>query len=146
MTSGTDITTQPDYSLLASIHTRCFSKGWNAGEFAAMFANGGILAFVAKGKAGFGVLRIIGNEAEIITLAVLPEHQKKHIGTQILSAMLKSAGELGVEEVFLEVREKNIPAINLYEKSGFAILAKRKGYYSNADGTSEDAIVMKKGL
>ena len=43
------------------------------------------------------------------------------------------------EVVTLEVRASNMKAQNLYQKYGFAVVGRRKGYYSD-DG--EDALIM----
>ena len=47
-------------------------------------------------------------------------------------------------QVFLEVRESNIAAIKLYEKSDFHQIDMRKNYYPQADGSREHAIIMVK--
>ena len=55
------------------------------------------------------------------------------------------AARLGAEQVFLEVRVSNAPAITLYRSEAFAAVARRKAYYppSPIDGTREDALVMR---
>lgn len=53
--------------------------------------------------------------------------------------MIKRTGEMGINTIFLEVRESNQPAIVLYEKMGFEHMGVRKGYYSDP---TEDAITM----
>ena len=52
------------------------------------------------------------------------------------------------EQVFLEVRESNAPAIALYERAGFKPVARRESYYpAGSDGhPREDALVMRRGL
>ena len=57
-----------------------------------------------------------------------------------MEEMFKDCREKELKTLFLEVRESNYPAINLYEKSGFKEVSRRKNYYK--DG--ETAIVMKK--
>jgi hypothetical protein len=49
----------------------------------------------------------------------------------------------GCEFITLEVRESNLPAIELYEKSGFERMGIRKNFYSNP---AENAIVMRKRM
>ena len=43
---------------------------------------------------------------------------------------------MGVNKIFLEVREKNAPAISLYIKNGFVKISERKNYYGD-----ENAVV-----
>lgn len=136
----------PDYSLLSAIHSSCFDRGWNREEFNGLFAIGGTLAFIAPQNNGFGILRITGDEAEVITLAVLPHCRREGIGKTLVSSMLAYAAERGVTAVFLEVREDNEVAKALYAALGFAIISRRKHYYRNSNGSETDAIVMRKTL
>ena len=46
-----------------------------------------------------------------------------------------------VKKIFLDVAEDNLPAIKLYEKSGFHLIHRRKGYYQN--GTTDALIYIK---
>lgn len=52
----------------------------------------------------------------------------------IATKLLKSIINLKPENITLEVREDNIPAINLYKKLGFVVVSKRERYYGNIDG------------
>jgi hypothetical protein len=56
---------------------------------------------------------------------------------------LKTLGERGAEEVFLEVRASNSPAIELYRASGFRPVGVRSDYYRNP---REDALVLRLGF
>ena len=139
------ITTTPDFSLLESIHKQCFPNYWRTMEFADMFMIKGAWAVICDNM-GLGILRIIGDEAEIITIATLPEYRQQGIGKKIVQSMLGLAKKQNVKEIFLEVRESNIAAQKLYLSAGFAIISKRKNYYHNEDGTCEDALIMKMDL
>jgi ribosomal-protein-alanine N-acetyltransferase len=136
----------PDVVALSVIHRDCFAPGWSEEAFAGLFATPGTLAFVAHNNAGFGVLRIVGDEAEIITMAVLFRNRRSGIGNMIVDSMVHFAKACGVKTVFLEVRKSNIAAMALYHKFGFSEISCRERYYHNSDGSSEDAIVMKKVL
>ncbi len=140
-----NITTAPDCTLLASIHGASFIHPWDENAFGEIFSVGGTYAFIAPGS-GFAVMRMLGHDAEIITLAVLPEKRRQENGRALTRAMITTAREKGVESLFLEVRERNSAAIGLYESLGFATISRRRKYYANPDGTCEDALVMKKGL
>lgn len=78
-------------------------------------------------------------ELQIIQVTVAKEYQRQGIGYQLLSDLLM---ECDCEEVILEVREDNTPAIELYKKTGFVTYGERKMYYK--DGTS--ACLMRKEM
>jgi len=81
-------------------------------------------------------------KGHIVSIAVLPEHRKKGIGSSLIVDAMKKMVEYKATECYLEVRVSNTPAINLYSKLGFMIVKTMKGYY--ADG--EDAYVMARKL
>ena len=87
--------------------------------------------------AGFLVARTLTDgEYEILNLAVCPEFRQHGIARSLLEAFLE-----GVEgDVYLEVRESNRPALNLYKSMGFQEVAVRKQYYEDP---REDGIVLK---
>ena len=141
MKTKIEMTALPDFALLSAIHQACFAQGWNQQAFSDLFNITGTLAFTAD-IAGFGILRLLVDEAEILTIAVLPEARRQGIGKTIFSSMLQWAKEKNVKSVFLEVAESNITAQELYKSAGFAIVSRRKNYYNH----NEDAIVMQKSL
>jgi ribosomal-protein-alanine N-acetyltransferase len=87
--------------------------------------------------AGFVVAREVAPaEREILNLAVDPSERRKGIARGLLQDMLRSTGGTW----FLEVRESNAAAIQLYESVGFNRAGRRPDYYYNP---AEDAIVMR---
>jgi len=55
----------------------------------------------------------------IYTLVIHPAHLKEGIGSSLIKFALRHGLEEHVKSVRLDVYEKNLPAIRLYEKSGF---------------------------
>lgn len=90
-----------------------------------------------------GMLFTGGPEADVLTLAVHPRHWGNGTGTALLSALIDEARQRRCTEVFLEVREDNQRARDLYKRHGFAEVGVRRGYYQPA---GVDAIVMRKDL
>ncbi len=86
----------------------------------------------------FVIFRIIGDEAELLRIAVAGEHRHKSLGHMLLEHMIGCCLMRYVSNIFLEVRKSNKAAIKLYEKSDFIELGIRKDYYSNP---VEDAII-----
>lgn len=91
---------------------------------------------------GFLMWRRIGDEAEILTLAVAPEQQRRGCAGALLDAVMDALRREGVRSFFLEVDTGNAAAISLYEGRGFIRVARRKRYYRSG----ADALVMRADL
>jgi ribosomal-protein-alanine N-acetyltransferase len=94
---------------------------------------------------GFGIMNYATTEAHLLKLSIGPEHQRQGLGQKMLLHLMSMAKIHGAEEMFLEVRVSNTPAITLYEKHHFVEVGIRKGYYPANEvlGTpKEDAITM----
>ena len=79
------------------------------------------------------------DELHVATIATHPDFRRRGLGKKILVHALLAAQEEGVIRAFLEVREKNEAAQNLYRNLGFVEDGRRKEYYKD---TMEDAILM----
>lgn len=90
---------------------------------------------------GYGFIKIIIDEAELLNIAITPHLQGKGIGKHLLSHLLSEAKKLKAKECFLEVRESNHAAYHLYENYGFNEVGRRANYYPSPQGF-EDALIM----
>ncbi len=88
---------------------------------------------------GYGGLWTVGDEGEIINIAVKKEYRGQGIGKALLGEILNYAKLRKVFQVSLEVRQSNAIAQQLYKYFGFKEIAVRKGYYSEP---KEDALMM----
>ena len=86
---------------------------------------------------GFLVWQETDFEAEVLQIAVLSSYQGQKIGTALFDFLPAD------KEIFLEVRESNMPALLFYKKEKFEEIARRKAYYH---APVEDAIVMKREI
>lgn len=82
---------------------------------------------------------LILDEAEIHRIAVKEEYRHSGVAGRLLHEMFKVLRDIGIVSVHLEVRQSNHDAIKLYEKFGFMIKGRRKGYYQE---TGEDALIL----
>jgi len=82
---------------------------------------------------------MIVDEIHIATIATHPDFRQQGLGEKILSFALQSAKDEGALTSFLEVREGNSAALNLYYKFGYVESGRRECYYKDND---EDAILM----
>ena len=133
-----------DASAIARAEEICFSDAWQERDILGYLSTEGGMVFVAisDGEVVAYILgRLIAPEAEIYRIAVLPEKRRRGIGYRLLDYAMKTERGRGLETVFLEVRSKNTPAINLYTAYGFKPAGVRKGYYKNPD---DDAVIMLK--
>jgi [ribosomal protein S18]-alanine N-acetyltransferase len=77
--------------------------------------------------------RNLGEEAEILDLAVAKKHRRQGYGCFLLENFLLLARESGTGRIFLEVRESNTPAISLYRTFGFSAVGRRPNYYRHPE-------------
>src|SRR3954454_23246652 len=87
----------------------------------------------------YGGIWLMVDEAHVTTFAVHPLWRRRHVGDQLLLALLDVAVARRAHEATLEVRLSNLAARKLYEKFGFRPVGLRPRYYSD-DG--EDALIM----
>lgn len=88
---------------------------------------------------GYLAFEQIADEGSIIEVAVRPDCRRQGIAKRLIESASDSSE--GLSEVFLEVRESNMPAVALYEGLGFERIALRRDYY---DAPKENAIIMRK--
>ena len=78
---------------------------------------------------GYCMMRIFYNEANITNMAIKSSRQREGLGLFLLGHVLN---QLPIKSsVFLEVKEGNLPAINLYQRLGFKVINLRKNYYKD---------------
>ncbi len=103
------------------------------------------LAFVAEnassgGIAGFAIVSLTLPEAELETIAVVAESQRRGVARQLLSELAEALRSAGVDVLALEVRASNEPALALYRSFGFSESGRRPRYYLDP---VEDAVLMR---
>ena len=93
----------------------------------------------------FTVISVIFDEAEILDFSVAKHFQGKGFGQKLLSYIMNHLSYKGIEKLFLELRESNVPAVNIYKKYDFKKISVRKNYYRVGDNY-EDALVLQATL
>ena len=127
------------FEKLSNLHKKCFpNKPWSADDFRDLKQSG---CEIIMSENGFIVYRQILDEAEIITIGVNPEMQRKGIATAMIGIIENILKNQGVKKIFLEVASNNIAGQKLYKNTGFDQVGLRPKYY---DGI--DAILMAKNL
>ncbi len=82
---------------------------------------------------GYAGLWFDGDVTQVMTIGVAHAVQRQGIGTALLTALVERSRELGASAVLLEVAVDNAPAMALYERFGFEVLARRRRYYQPED-------------
>jgi ribosomal-protein-alanine N-acetyltransferase len=86
------------------------------------------------------------DEAEILSIAVAPDHRGRGLSRELLLTHLGHLAGRGIRTVFLEVEENNQPARRLYARAGFAVTGRRERYYREANGQQLNALLMRRDL
>jgi len=92
---------------------------------------------------GWAGVRVVGDEAEVLTVGVVPAARRQGIALALLADLYAEAKRRGAVAVYLEVRVDNEAARRLYDREGFVKVGLRRGYY---DGGRVDAEVMRRDL
>ena len=92
---------------------------------------------------GWAGIMLLGEDAEILTVGVVPFRRRQGIATLLVDALESHGATQGVTDVFLEVRVDNAGAIALYERRGYERVGTRRGYYEHG---RVDAAVMRRDL
>ena len=135
--------TEEDVAAVAALEAENFSRPWSYDAFYKTLSDENYIVMIAKDTdalLGYCVLLCMGEEADITNVCTAPEARGKGVATVMLNALTEAGEERGVTEFFLEVRESNVPARNLYTKLGFEEIGLRKNYY---DEPKEHAVLMK---
>jgi ribosomal-protein-alanine N-acetyltransferase len=132
---------------IAALHARLFDPAWDTESIVNSIEDPTSASFIAQIRepavlAGFVLGRIAADEAEIITIGVAPEWQKRGIGRRMVEGLVRAARRAEVKRVYLEVATDNLAAGALYTSMGFRPAGGRKGYYKRADGPNVDAIIL----
>lgn len=140
---------QLDLPVLVSMERTLFADSpWSMGQFKEEFKGvpNSRYFLVATNEAdqiaGYaGVLVVApGVEADVLTVAVLPDYTRQGIATYFMNELERWSREKQASAMMLEVGVENSRAIALYEKLGYQTIATRKSYY----GPGLDAYVMRK--
>ncbi|ALS32058.1 ribosomal-protein-alanine N-acetyltransferase [Pseudoalteromonas translucida KMM 520] len=132
---------------LMAIETACHSHPWTLNTMSSCIGGRyfNLAAFNGDTMVGFYIGEKAGPDFTLMDICVAPSEQGKGIAKQLLSQFIDYGEQQNAENLFLEVRESNTPAIKLYENAGFIEMSVRKNYYPSdnpAKNGFEDAILM----
>jgi ribosomal-protein-alanine N-acetyltransferase len=96
-----------------------------------------------RAVAGFAVASLLAPQAELESIAVAAESQRRGLARRLVAALAADLRPARIMEVVLEVRVSNLPALALYRALGFTESGRRPRYYSDP---VEDAVLMRLGI
>jgi ribosomal-protein-alanine N-acetyltransferase len=135
-----------DLGALHALERRCHSHPWNLRHFASALHDASTRVAVLRAGCeilGFAVAQVVSDEMHIHNLVVSPERRRHGLGRWLLGDTIAWGVASGARRAFLEVRQSNWGALELYRKAGFESVAVRRGYYA---GPTEDALVLHREL
>lgn len=131
--------------VMTALYARCFpDRPWNVDEITALLGRPDVVPVSAPN--GFVLASCFAPEAEILTIAVSPDHRRHGIGATLLETLCGQLPSRGIKTVFLEVAAGNTAALGLYKRFDFQEVGRRKAYYSRKGAPAEDALVMRRAL
>ena len=137
--------TLKDLEKISDIFYSEFDDYWTINMLKQELENSNTYYVVAKINdeiVGFGGVYKILDEMNINYIVTKKNKRNLGIASQILYNLISFANTKKIKTIMLEVNEKNIFAIKLYEKFEFKKVGLRKEYYNNTD----NAIMMTKTI
>ena len=131
-----------DLPQVMEIERDLFSVPWTQEGFFTFLVRDDTMFLVVEEKGeilGYCGLILVLDEGDITNVAVRRERQKEGIGAFLMQSLIRLAAERGIVTIHLEVRQGNVGAIRLYERTGFVRDGMRKRYYTDP---VEDALLM----
>lgn len=138
-----------DINAIAALHRDLFTPPWTEDDFAALMEQPGSVALLGivperVRPVGFLLGRVISDEAEILTIGVARDWQRRGIAAHLVRAFTGRAAGRGAVRAILEVAEDNDAARHLYAAQGFGEVGRRPRYYERRSASPVDALVMAK--
>jgi ribosomal-protein-alanine N-acetyltransferase len=133
---------------IARLHGQLFSPAWSEESVFAMLDHPASTAFLAvysgppRASIGFVLAQLAADEAEILSIGVLPEWQRQGIGRRLVDGVARAVQRAEAKSLYLEVAADNDAALNLYSRAGFLGTGLRRGYYERPGSAPVDAVTL----
>ena len=133
---------------IAKLHAQVFSPAWSEESITKLLEHPASTAFIAvhsgppRTPIGFVLAQFVADEAEILSIGVAPDWQKKGVGRRLIDGLARALQRAEAKKVFLEVAADNDAALQLYSKAGFLGTGLRRGYYERPGSEPVDAVTL----
>lgn len=133
-----------DLDRVAALEAASFTNPWTREMLARELSQSDVaqvyvLRLPDRPVAAFCACWILFDELHINTIAVDARLRRQGLATALMQYVLAEAARAGARRATLEVRASNDAARRLYERLGFTVAGRRRGYYTNPD---EDALIL----
>ncbi len=135
-----------DLREVLSIENSVYPFPWTPGNFMDALNSayhGCVARDLDRNMAGYFLMMFAVDEAHLLNITVKQDLHGMGCGRRLLDRAVLTAQENGMLSILLEVRPSNQRALAVYEQYGFIRIGRRRDYYPAANGTREDAIVMR---
>lgn len=148
--AGADPRVQPmtvrDLDEVTAIEQQAYAFPWTRGNFIDSLSSGHPAWTLRAAQGGPLLAYYVAmegvEEMHLLNITVAPAEQGRGHARALLAHLADQARALRALQLWLEVRESNARALQLYLRHGFETVGRRKGYYPAVQGR-EDAIVMR---
>ena len=133
-----------DLDTVMAIEQTAYSHPWSRGNFRdslnplfnahCLWLHGELLGYFLTMR-GF-------EEMHLLNITVAPAHQGQGWGHMMLDALTLMSRQTGAQWLWLEVRQSNQRALQVYVRYGFKQVSIRKDYYPAGRQQREHAVVM----
>ena len=126
---------------VAELEKACFADPWSEKALELLISDGayGVVCLVDGRVVAYGGILWAPDEGQITNIATHPTVRRQGFGAAILDHLIDAARSRACQQLSLEARVSNLPAIALYERYGFLRMGLRRGFYKHP---TEDAYVM----
>ena len=126
---------------VAELEAVCFADPWSEKALELLLSDGayGAVCLQEGRVVAYGGVLWAPDEGQITNIATHPDSRRCGMGAAVLEHLIEAAKARGCEQLSLEARVSNLPAIALYERYGFLKMGLRRGFYKHP---TEDAYVM----
>lgn len=135
----------PDLTEVMAVERQAYPVPWTHGNFVDAVA-AGYPAEVLRGPQhellGYWVAMAGVDEMHLLNITVAPAWQGRGLAVLMLDRLAALCRLQGLSQLWLEVRESNERARQVYLRYGFAAVGRRRAYYPVLQGPREDAVLM----
>jgi ribosomal-protein-alanine N-acetyltransferase len=135
-----------DLPEVGRIEQRAMPAPWSDAQLreeAGVAGGAALVATCEEALCGYAFFRTCPPECELLHLVVAPEWRRQGVAASLLAQAMNGFAAQGYTTCFLEVRESNSAARDLYARAGFRHTGTRKQYYNQP---TEDALLLTRDL